>query len=92
MTSSLSVDFDPYYLSFLIGYIGLRAVTAIQYLIVQRIETGVRKQAALFWVGIFGLESSFHYCPSFLIPGFDMLCCIRESLLISLSQCLDENA
>ncbi|MFJ8247445.1 low temperature requirement protein A [Peribacillus asahii] len=57
MTSSLSVDFDPYYLSFLIGYIGLRAVTAIQYLIVQRIETGVRKQAALFlgryfWIGI----------------------------------------
>ncbi|MFD0051720.1 low temperature requirement protein A [Actinomycetes bacterium NPDC127524] len=57
MTSSLSADFDPYYLSFLIGYISLRAVTAIQYLIVQRIETGVRKQAALFlgryfWIGI----------------------------------------
>ncbi len=27
MTSSLSADFDPYYLSFLIGYIRLRAVT-----------------------------------------------------------------
>ncbi|QNF29886.1 low temperature requirement protein A [Metabacillus elymi] len=57
MTSSLSVDFDPYYLSFLIGYIGLRAVTAIQYLIVQRIEKGTRKKAALFfgryfWIGI----------------------------------------
>ncbi|MED4226331.1 low temperature requirement protein A [Neobacillus cucumis] len=57
MTSSLSANFDPYYLSFLIGYIGLRAVTAIQYLIVQRVETGVRKQAALFlgryfWIGI----------------------------------------
>ncbi len=57
MTSSLSADFDPYYLSFLIGYIGLRAVTAIQYLIVQRIEAGVRKQGALFlgryfWIGI----------------------------------------
>lgn len=54
MTSSLTADFDSYYLSFLIGYIGLRAVTAIQYLIVQRIETGVRKRAALFWEGIFG--------------------------------------
>ncbi|WP_338452465.1 low temperature requirement protein A [Niallia oryzisoli] len=57
MTSSLSADFDPNYLSFLIGYIGLRAMTAIQYLIVQRIETGVRKLAALFlgryfWIGI----------------------------------------
>ncbi|USK35061.1 low temperature requirement protein A [Bacillus sp. F19] len=57
MTSSLAVDFDPYYLSFLIGYIGLRAVTAIQYLVVQRIEEGFRKDAALylgryFWIGI----------------------------------------
>ena len=57
MTSSLSADFDPYYLSFLIGYIGLRAVTAIQYLVVQRIEEGFRKKAALFlgryfWIGI----------------------------------------
>ena len=57
MTSSLSVDFDSYYLPFLIGYIGLRAVTAIQYLVVQRIEEGARKKAALFlgkyfWVGI----------------------------------------
>ncbi|MGM0921465.1 MAG: low temperature requirement protein A [Bacillota bacterium] len=57
MTSSLAVDFDPYYLSFLIGYIGLRAVTAIQYLVVQRIEEGFRKKAALYlgryiWIGI----------------------------------------
>lgn len=57
MTSSLSVNFDPYYLSFLIGYIGVRAVTAIQYLVVQRIEEGNRKIVALylgkyFWIGI----------------------------------------
>lgn len=57
MTLSLSANFDPYYLSFLIGYIGLRAATAIQYLIVQRIEAGVRKQGVLFlgryfWIGI----------------------------------------
>jgi low temperature requirement protein LtrA len=57
MTSSLSADFDPYYLSFLIGYIGLRAVTAIQYLVVSRIEEGAREKTALFlgryfWIGI----------------------------------------
>ncbi|MEM5013118.1 low temperature requirement protein A [Niallia taxi] len=57
MTSSLNVDFDPYYLTFLIGYIGLRTVTAIQYLVVQRIEEGARKEAArylgkYFWIGI----------------------------------------
>lgn len=57
MTSSLSADFETYYLSFLIGYIGLRAVTAIQYLVVQRKEEGFRKQTALFlgryfWIGI----------------------------------------
>ncbi|MCK1992262.1 low temperature requirement protein A [Peribacillus muralis] len=57
MISSLSVDFDAYYLSFLIGYIGLRVVTAIQYLVMQRMEEGFRKKAALylgkyFWIGI----------------------------------------
>ncbi|MFU8690830.1 low temperature requirement protein A [Rossellomorea sp. FS2] len=57
MTSGLSADFDPYYLTFLIGYIGLRAVTAIQYLVVQRMEEGDRKRVALFlgryfWIGI----------------------------------------
>ncbi|WP_409289140.1 low temperature requirement protein A [Peribacillus sp. SCS-37] len=57
MTSSLSADFDPYYLSFLIGYIGLRAVTATRYLVVERFETGPRKKAAqflgkYFWIGI----------------------------------------
>ncbi|PJO42885.1 low temperature requirement protein A [Lysinibacillus xylanilyticus] len=35
MIASLSVDFDSYYRSFLIGYIGLRALVVIQYLVVQ---------------------------------------------------------
>ncbi|ENQ3078267.1 low temperature requirement protein A [Bacillus cereus] len=57
MISSLSVDFDQYYLSFLIGYIGLRALTAIQYLVVQKLEVGNRKKTAhflgtRFWIGI----------------------------------------
>lgn len=57
MTSSLSVNFDQYYLSFLIGYIGLRALTAIQYLVVQNFEEGNRKKVALFlgtrfWIGV----------------------------------------
>lgn len=53
MTSSLSADFDPYYLSFLIGYIGLRVVTAIQYLVVQRIEEGARKKSSTLFRKIF---------------------------------------
>ncbi|WP_397539806.1 low temperature requirement protein A [Rummeliibacillus pycnus] len=57
LISSLSVDFDQYYLSFLIGYIGIRTLTAIQYLVVQRLEEGYRKKAAWFlgtrfWIGI----------------------------------------
>ncbi|QED47980.1 low temperature requirement protein A [Cytobacillus dafuensis] len=57
MTSSLSVDFDQYYLPFLIGYIGLRALTAIQYLVVRSLEEGDRKKVAQylgtrFWIGI----------------------------------------
>lgn len=57
MTSSLSIDFDQYYLPFLIGYIGLRALTAIQYLVVQNSEAGDKKRVALFlgkcfWIGV----------------------------------------
>jgi len=57
MTSSLSVDFDQYYLPFLIGYIGLRALTAIQYLVVRSVEEGDTKKVAQylgtrFWIGI----------------------------------------
>lgn len=57
MTSSLSVDFDQYYLPFLIGYAGSRALTAIQYLVVRRLEEGNKKKVAhylgtRFWIGI----------------------------------------
>ncbi|WHY77078.1 low temperature requirement protein A [Neobacillus sp. WH10] len=57
MTSSLSVDFDQYYLPFLIGYIGLRSLTAIQYLVVRSVEEGDTKKVAQylgtrFWIGI----------------------------------------
>jgi low temperature requirement protein LtrA len=57
MTSSLSVHFDQYYRPFLIGYIGIRAITAIQYLVVQKLEDKNRKEVAQFlgtrfWIGI----------------------------------------
>ncbi|NOU92520.1 low temperature requirement protein A [Paenibacillus sp. LMG 31456] len=57
MTSSLSANFDPYYYAFLIGYIGLRSLTAIQYLVVRKRETGDRRSVAhylgtRFWIGI----------------------------------------
>ncbi|NRD79552.1 low temperature requirement protein A [Bacillus sp. BRMEA1] len=58
MISSLSVDFNQYYLPFLIGYVGLRSLTAIQYLVVQRLEQGEAKIVSkflgtYFWIGIF---------------------------------------
>jgi len=58
LVSSLSVDFDQYYFSFLIGYVGIRAITAIQYLRVLKLENGDRKKVAMylgtrFWIGIF---------------------------------------
>jgi low temperature requirement protein LtrA len=57
MTASLSVDFDQYYVSFLIGYVGLRAMTAIQYLSVHKKEEADRKITARylgsrFWIGL----------------------------------------
>ncbi|GGI45141.1 low temperature requirement protein A [Paenibacillus marchantiophytorum] len=57
MTASLSVDFDQYYVPFLIGYIGLRAMTAIQYLSVHKKEDAHRRDTARylgsrFWIGL----------------------------------------
>jgi low temperature requirement protein LtrA len=39
MTASLFVNFDSYYVPFLIDYIGLRVMTAVQYLMASRTET-----------------------------------------------------
>ncbi|KRE41824.1 low temperature requirement protein A [Paenibacillus sp. Soil522] len=57
MTASLSVNFDQYYVSFFIGYVGLRAMTAIQYLSVHKKEAAHRKITARylgsrFWIGL----------------------------------------
>lgn len=57
MTASLSVNFDQYYMPFLIGYVGLRAMTAIQYLTVNKNELADRKITAQylgsrFWIGL----------------------------------------
>ncbi|MEK4239275.1 MULTISPECIES: low temperature requirement protein A [Paenibacillus] len=57
MTASLSVNFDQYYMPFLIGYVGLRAMTAIQYLTVNKNEAADRKDTARylgsrFWIGL----------------------------------------
>lgn len=57
MTASLSVHFDQYYLPFLIGYLGSRALTSIQYLMVPRTSDADQRRTARFlgtrfWVGI----------------------------------------
>lgn len=66
MTASLSVDFDQYYVSFLIGYIGLRAMTAIQYLAVHKKEEAHKKITAhylgsRFWIGLVISASSLFF-------------------------------
>ncbi|ASA20430.1 low temperature requirement protein A [Paenibacillus donghaensis] len=57
MTASLNTDFNAYYLSFLIGYIGLRTLTIVQYLLTARVHTGHKRETAqffgtYFWIGI----------------------------------------
>ncbi|MNF91612.1 Bacterial low temperature requirement A protein (LtrA) [compost metagenome] len=57
MTASLSVDFDQYFVPFLVGYLGLRAMTAIQYLAVHKKEEDHLKATARylgsrFWIGL----------------------------------------
>ncbi|MDP5276327.1 low temperature requirement protein A [Chengkuizengella axinellae] len=57
MISSLSVDFDEYYYSFLFGYLGLRIITVSQYFVARKREEGDRKKVAQylgtsFWIGL----------------------------------------
>jgi low temperature requirement protein LtrA len=58
MTASLSVNFDQYFVPFLIGYVGLRAMTAIQYLAVHKKEVEVHRKntarylGSRFWIGL----------------------------------------
>ncbi len=57
MTASLDADFDANFAPFLIGYIGLRGLTAIQYLVSARREKHHRQETArffgtYFWLGI----------------------------------------
>ncbi|MEJ3717649.1 low temperature requirement protein A [Paenibacillus polymyxa] len=57
MTASLNVDFDAYYASFFVGYIGLRGLTVVQYLLSASKETAHKQETARFfgtylWVGI----------------------------------------
>jgi low temperature requirement protein LtrA len=66
MTASLSVDFDQYYIPFLTGYLGLRAMTAIQYLAVQKREEADRRSTARFlgsrfWIGLVISASSLFF-------------------------------
>ncbi|NQX70385.1 low temperature requirement protein A [Paenibacillus alba] len=66
MTASLSVDFDQYYVPFLIGYVGLRAMTAIQYLSIHSKEDAHRKITARylgsrFWIGLVISSSSLFF-------------------------------
>ena len=66
MISSLSVNFDQYYFSFLIGYIGLRALTSIQYFVVQNFEKGDRKKIARFLGTRFGIGVFISFLSIFL--------------------------
>ena len=58
MTASLSVNFDQYFVPFLIGYVGLRAMTAIQYLAVHKKEEEAHRKntarylGSRFWIGL----------------------------------------
>lgn len=50
MTASLSVNFDQYYIPFFVGYIGSRALTAIQYLTVHKAK-GAHQQRTAQYLG-----------------------------------------
>ncbi|MEK5029616.1 low temperature requirement protein A [Paenibacillus sp. FSL M7-1046] len=55
MTASLDVDFDANYLPFFVGYIGLRSLTAVQYVLSSQTEAAHKQKTARFLGASFGL-------------------------------------
>lgn len=96
MIASLDVNFDANYLPFLIGYIGLRALTAIQYLVTARAHTHHKRETAsffgkYFWIGIviscmsLFLDSGLRYVVLYAGIAIDILVPIigRRKLVIT---------
>ena len=89
MTSSLSADFDPYYLSFNWLY-WLKGRDCNSISCGPAYRRGARKATLFlgryFWIGI-----AISLLSVFLILGFDMLCYILGFLSILLYHCLEES-
>lgn len=84
MISSFNLDFDATYITFFIGYIGLRMITALQYLFAAKKEQAERRGAALFlgkyfWIGILVssvslfLDSEWRYVILYLGIALDIV-------------------
>lgn len=65
MTASLSANFDPYYIPFLIGYLCIRFFTSIQYLWVSKRESGQRQDAAVYLGYAFLIGMAISLCSIF---------------------------
>ncbi|HDR4901515.1 TPA: low temperature requirement protein A [Bacillus cereus] len=67
MTASLSVNFDQYYVPFLIGYVGIRFFTSIQYIWISKQENGSRKKVAKYLGYGFLMGIAVSLCSIFLV-------------------------
>lgn len=68
MTASLSVNFDQYYVPFLIGYVGIRFFTSMQYIWISKQENGSCKKAAEYLGYGFLIGIAVSLCSIFLDP------------------------
>ncbi|AQY50842.1 low temperature requirement protein A [Listeria weihenstephanensis FSL R9-0317] len=84
MIASFNLNFDETYLTFFIGYIGLRIITALQYLFAAKKESAERRGPALFlgkyfWIGIIVsslslfLDSEWRYIVLYLGIALDII-------------------
>ncbi|WP_440115371.1 low temperature requirement protein A [Paenibacillus sp. QZ-Y1] len=65
MTASLSTHFDQYYLPFFIGYIGSRALTAIQYFMIHNSKSEHQQKAARYLGMCFTIGILISMCSLF---------------------------
>ncbi|WP_282459289.1 low temperature requirement protein A [Bacillus cereus] len=83
MTASLSVNFDQYYVPFLIGYVGIRFLLLCNIYGLVKQENGSRKKVATY-LGYFLLGIAVSLCSIFLVSWVRYLILYMGFLLIFL--------
>lgn len=73
MTASFNFDFSDTYYTFLFGYLGVRFLTLIQYFLIQKLQSGIKKEVSTLLLRIFSLGFLISLSSLFVNENFRYL-------------------